>query len=84
MTQKEKLAQAFTAGRELTAKQIKNFFGIASPHKVVSNLRLQDGMAIYLNKRVDSKGRVTQKYRLGTPSRMTIAAGNRALSQGLV
>jgi len=76
MTQKQRLASAFSNGAELTSKQI--------PTKVVSQLRLEDGMSIYLNTRTDSKGRVTQKYRLGTPSRAIIAAGYRAASLGLV
>jgi hypothetical protein len=84
MTQKQRLASAFANGAELTSKQIRSQFKIASPTKVVSQLRLEDGMSIYLNQRTDSKGRVTQKYRLGTPSRAIIAAGYRAASLGLV
>jgi hypothetical protein len=84
MTQKQRLASAFTNGAELTSKQIRSQFKIASPTKVVSQLRLEDGMSIYLNQRTDSKGRTTQKYRLGTPSRSIIAAGYRAASLGLV
>lgn len=84
MTQKSKLADAFRAGRELTSKQICNWFGIASPTKVVSQLRLEDGMSIYSNRRVDTKGRETMKFRLGTPRRSTVAAGYRAASLGLV
>ena len=71
---------AFEQGREFTAKQITSLFGIASPSKVVSQLRLEDGQAIYLNKRVDTKGRVTHKYRLGTPTKSVVAAGFRAMS----
>lgn len=80
MTQKEKLRKAFYQGRELSAKQISAQFGIASPSKVVSMLRMEDGMSIYNNRHVDSKGRVVNKYRLGTPSRKVIAAGYRALA----
>lgn len=78
MTQKERLMEAFAEGRELTAKQISALFKIASPSKVVSQLRLEDGRAIYLNKRVDTKGRITHKYRLGTPTKSVVAAGFRA------
>ena len=84
MTQKQRLASAFANGAELTSKQIRSQFKIASPTKVVSQLRLEDGMSIYLNQRTDSKGRMTQKYRLGTPSRSIVAAGYRAASLGLV
>ena len=84
MNQKNKLRVAFFKGRELTAKQIASQFGVASPSKVVSRLRMEDGLPIYCNRQVDSKGRVTHKYRLGTPSRKVIAAGYRALAAGTV
>jgi hypothetical protein len=80
MTQKEKLRKAFFEGREMSAKQITSQFGIASPSKVVSALRMEDGLPIYNNRHVDTKGRVVNKYRLGTPSRKVIAAGYRALA----
>ena len=83
MTQKQRLMAAFETGKEFTAKQITSLFKIASPSKVVSQLRLEEGQSIYLNKRTDTKGRVTQKYRLGTPSRSVIAAGYRAQALGL-
>ena len=84
MTQKQRLASAFSNGAELTSKQIRSQFKIASPTKVVSQLRLEDGMSIYLNTRTDTKGRVTTKYRLGKPSRAIVAAGYRAMSLGIV
>ncbi len=84
MTQKSKLRQAFFNGAELTSKQIRAQFKIASPTKVVSMLRLEDGLPIYANKRVDTKGRETIKFRLGTPSRKVIAAGYRAMALGIV
>jgi len=84
MNQKTKLRMAFFNGREMTAKQMTSQFGIASPRKVVSALRLEDGLPIYANKHVDTKGRQTTKYRLGTPSRAVIAAGYRAMALGLV
>jgi len=83
LTQKDKLRKAFFNGAQLTSKQIRAQFKIASPTKVVSNLRQQDGLPIYANKHVDTKGRKTTKFRLGTPSRAVIAAGYRALSMGL-
>jgi hypothetical protein len=82
-TQKSKLAAAFARGAELTSKQIRSQFKIASPTKVISNLRLEDGLSIYANKRVDGSGRETIKFRLGTPSRAVIAAGYRAMSQSV-
>lgn len=70
-------------GEELTAKQIASRYGVANPHDAIYNLRME-GYPIYLNSRKDSKGRVTQKYRFGTPSRKVIAAGYKALAAGLV
>jgi len=84
MTQKQKLRKALLSGQELTSKQIKARYQIASPTKVISMLRLEDGLPIYSNTHTDTKGRVTQKFRLGTPSRKVIAAGYRALASGLV
>lgn len=84
MNQKNKLRMAFFRGRQLTSRQITSQFGIASPSKVVSQLRMEDGLPIYLNRHVDSKGRVSNKYTLGTPSRRVIAAGYRALAGAAV
>lgn len=70
-------------GQKLTAKQISARFGVANPHNTVYTLRME-GYPIYLNKHKDSKGRVTNKYTFGTPSRKIIAAGYKALAAGLV
>lgn len=83
MSQKEKLRKAFFSGAELTSKQIAARYNIGSPTKVVSMLRLEDGLPIYSNRHVDTKGRETTKFRLGTPSRKVIAAGYRAMALGL-
>lgn len=83
LTQKQKLRAAFFKGAELTSKQIRSQYKIASPTKVISTLRLEDGLPIYANKHVDTKGRETTKFRLGTPSRRVIAAGYRAIALGL-
>lgn len=70
-------------GEELTAKQITARYGVANPHNTVYTLRME-GYPIYLNQHKDSKGRVTNKYRFGTPSRKVIAAGYKAIAMGLV
>ena len=70
-------------GQELTAKQIASRYKIANPHDAVYQLRME-GHSIYRNRKVDSKGRATNKYRFGTPSRRVIAAGYKALAAGLV
>lgn len=72
MNQKDRVISSLRKGNEFTAKQLAAQFGIGSPSKLVSELR-RDGHAIYLNKRVDTKGRETMKYRLGTPSRRMVA-----------
>jgi hypothetical protein len=70
-------------GEQLTAKQISARYNVANPYDAIYQLRM-DGYPIYLNRHVDSKGRVTQKYRIGTPSRKIIAAGYKAKAMGLV
>jgi predicted transcriptional regulator len=83
MTKQERLLEAFQNGDKLTAAQIKSRFGIANPTATVSDLRLRGGYAIYANQHKDTKGRVSTKYRLGTPSRRIVAAGYRALALGV-
>lgn len=51
-------------GKELTTKQIAARYGVTNPADVVYQLR-NDGYNIFLNKRVDTKGRVSYKYRAG-------------------
>jgi len=70
-------------GQELTAKQIASRYNVANPYDAVYQLRME-GYSIYCNKNTDSKGRVTNKYRFGTPSRQVIAAGYKAIAAGLV
>ena len=82
-TKQGRLLEALQSGEQLTAAQIRARFGIANPTATVSDLRFA-GFAVYCNRRTDSKGRVTMKYRLGTPSRRVVAAGYRALAAGLV
>ena len=78
MTNTNRVLEVLMAGETLTAKQIKARFKIANPGATISNLR-SDGYPIYLNEHKDTKGRATNKYRLGTPSRKVIAAGYKAL-----
>jgi hypothetical protein len=69
----DSVLNALQNGEELTAAQISARFNAGNPHEVVRKLR-EKGHAIYLNARTNSKGEVTQKYRLGTPSRAMVAA----------
>jgi Helix-turn-helix domain len=78
MTNTTRILEAFQAGEELTGKQISARFGIANARSAIHTLR-SEGFPIYLNKHTDSKGRVTNKYRLGKASRKVVAAGYAAL-----
>lgn len=82
-----KEAQVLGALREndrgLTGAQIESRFGVGNARSTVSALRMK-GYPIYANQHTDTKGRTKTFYRLGTPSRAVIAAGYRALAQGLV
>ena len=74
-----KVATALINGAELTAKQISARYGVKNVRAVISQLR-SEGYAIFLNKRVSSfDGETYSKYRLGTPTRATVAAGFAAL-----
>ena len=81
-TKTSKVLTALRNGEELTGKQIESRFGVGNARATVSALRMQ-GYPIYSNKRVDTKGRVKFKYRLGTPSRAVVAAGYKALASGM-
>lgn len=83
VTKQSRLLEALRGGEQLTAAQISQRFGIKNPTATVSELRFQ-GFAIYANQHKDTKGQVTTKYRLGTPSREIVAAGYRALASKLV
>ena len=72
MTATNRLLNAFRSGEELTARQIEARFSVTSGRGLVHLLRTQ-GHAIYLNRRTNTKGEVTQKYRLGTPTRAMVA-----------
>ena len=80
-TKTQRLVEALKNGEELTAKQIAARFNIANPTATVSDLRLRHGYAVYANRKTDTKGRVSTKYRIGTPSRAVVAAGYRALAE---
>ena len=82
LTKSERLVTALKKGEQLTAAQIKTRFGIANPTATVIDLRYS-GFVVYANQKRDSKGRVTTKYRIGTPTRALVAAGYRALAMGI-
>ena len=72
-----RLLTALESGQRLTAKQIAARFSVANPHDVVYKLR-NEGYVINLNTYSDTKGRMTNKYRLSTPTRAYIAELRRA------
>ena len=79
VSKETKVLTALQNGAELTSTQIAARFGAGNPQAVIQALRFK-GFPIYLNTHSDSKGRVTNKYRLGTASREVIAAGYQALA----
>jgi hypothetical protein len=82
-TKTTKVIAALENGTELTAKQITARYGVKNVRALMSSLRMQ-GYPVYLNKRVSSfDGETYNKYRLGTATRAVIAAGYRALAQGV-
>ena len=78
MTSTNRILEALMSGEELTTKQISARFGVVSARGAIHTLR-SEGFPIYLNKHTDTKGRVTNKYRLGKASRKVVAAGYAAL-----
>ena len=78
-TKTAKVIAALEDGAELTAKQISARYGVGNPRALISSLRMQ-GFSVYLNKRTNGFGDTYSKYRLGTPSRGVVAAGNQALA----
>jgi len=72
MTKTNQVLSALKNGEQLTANQIAARYNLGNPHEVIRSLR-EKGYAIYLNERTNSKGEITQKYRLGTPSRKMVA-----------
>jgi len=69
-----------TEGRQATAKQMGAWFGASATTVAarVSDIR-SAGYAVYNNKKTDSKGRTASFYRVGTPTKAVVAAGQRAL-----
>ena len=83
LTKEQKVLNALQEGRTLSSAQIKSFFGAGNPQAIIQSLRFK-GFPIYLNTVTDTKNRSRNVYRLGTPSRAVIAAGYKAMANGLV
>jgi len=78
LSKTEKVRNLFSKGQSVTWKTLRNKFDLTSPAAMVGKLR-NEGMMIYENR--TSAG---VSYRVGTPSKAVIAAGQTALfgSQG--
>ena len=59
-TQAQRVLEVLKTGEKLTAKQIAYRFNIASPHKILSNLRFE-GYAVHFAEHTDTKGHTNQK-----------------------
>ena len=69
MNQGTKIVQFLSGGREASSAELRSRFGIANPRAAVDAVRgdIQgDGMNIYSNVRINSKGVTVAKYRIGT------------------
>jgi hypothetical protein len=69
----EKVRNLFAKGQSVTWKTLRSKFDLTSPASMVGKLR-NEGMMIYENR--TSTG---VSYRVGTPSKAVIAAGQAAL-----
>mgnify|MGYP003351467820 CR=1 FL=1 len=83
-TKQGKLFKALVLdGETLTASQISKRFSIKNPTATVSEIRYA-GFPIYANQRKAGNGVRVTEYKHGKASRKLVAAGYKALAQGLV
>jgi hypothetical protein len=82
-TKTERLLAFLKNGGSITEGQAKTRFGIANMDAMASNLRFK-GYPVYRNRKTFNSGHTAPVFRLGTPTRRVIAAGYRALADGLV
>ena len=73
LSKTEKVRNLFSKGNSVTWKSLRTKFDLRSPAQMVGKLR-NEGMMIYENR--TSAG---VSYRVGTPSKAVIAAGQTAL-----
>ena len=73
LSKTEKVRNLFSKGNPVSWKTLRNTFDLTSPASMVGKLR-NEGMMIYENR--SSTG---VSYRVGTPSKAVIAAGQAAL-----
>lgn len=82
-TKTYKLYTALRGGDSVTAADAYKRFGIQNIRAEATRIR-QSGYAVYANSRVAGNNVRVTEYVIGTPSREVVAAGYRALAQGLV
>ena len=73
LSKTQKVLNLLLSGKEITWKTLRNRFDLRSPTSMIGKLRNQ-GVKIYTNR---SKAGVS--FRVGTPSKAVIAAGQKAL-----
>ena len=82
-TKTYKLFSALNSGETVTASQAEKRFGIKNISAEVSRIR-HSGFAVYANSRKAGNGVKVTEYAIGKPSRKIGAAGDLAMSLGLV
>lgn len=70
-----RLLKYLQSGRDITAAQARQRFGISNISARISELR-QAGFAIYLNEKTTKQGYTIKAYRLGSPTRTMVAVAN--------
>lgn len=83
LTKQALLTEALLQGEQLTVAEIERRFDIANPTAAISNIRFS-GIPVYANRVTAGNGATITKYRVGKASRRVVAAGYRALADGLV
>lgn len=78
-----KLYTALRSGEAVSAAEARKRFNIQNIRAEATRIR-QSGYAVYANRRIAGNNVAVTEYVIGTPSREVVAAGYRALAQGLV
>jgi len=73
LSKTQKVLNLLNTGKSVAWKTLRNKFDLESPTKMIGKLRNQ-GVMIYTNKSKDGVS-----YRVGTPSKAVIAAGQKAI-----
>ena len=76
-----RILRALQSGSDFTSNQLRSKFGIRNVSERISELR-KAGYSIYLNAKTTRNGEKINVYRLGTPTRAVVAAGQIAAKYG--